>query len=123
MTAPEPGPLADEAAKLVEAVRDWAARTFPEPERHLATGAPECRYCPVCQAVAALRGERPEVTARVAEALTAAAGALGALGQSLARPPSPDRADAPGPRASADQAAPAAVHRIDLDPGDATEPG
>ena len=29
---------------------------------------PECQWCPVCQFVAVLRGERPELTERVAEA-------------------------------------------------------
>jgi len=87
VTAPEPGPLGDEATRLVEAVRDWAARTFPDVDRHLATGAEECRYCPVCQAISVLRGQRPEVTERLADAVTAAAGALAAVADALTRPP------------------------------------
>ena len=98
MSAAEPGPLADEAVRLVEAVRDWVARTFPEPDRtrghgglagsaDAATGAEECRYCPLCRAVAVLRGERPEVTERLADAVTAAAGALTAVAEALVRPP------------------------------------
>ena len=121
MSVPEPGPLAEEAAKLVDAVWEWVERTLPEPERHSATsatgaiGAPECRYCPLCQAIAALRGERPEMTARVADALIAAAGVFGALAQSLARPVAAEPPDRPA-------AGPPAVHRIDLD-ADPGEPG
>lgn len=36
----------------------------------------DCRWCPVCQAAAVVRGERPEVTAALADVLTAAAAAL-----------------------------------------------
>ena len=118
MSVPEPGPFAEEAAKLVDAVREWVQRTFPEPERHSATsaiGPPECRYCPLCQAIAALRGERPEMTARVADALIAAAGVFGALAHSLARPVAAEPPDRPA-------AGPPAVHRIDLD-ADPGEPG
>jgi hypothetical protein len=43
---------------------------------HLATGAAECRYCPLCTAIAVLRGDRPEVTGKLAEAGTAFLSAL-----------------------------------------------
>ena len=118
MSAPEPGPLPEEAAKLADAVREWVERTFPGPERHSVTGgtgAPECRYCPLCQAIAALGGERPEMTARVADALIAAAGMFGGLAQSLAGPVAAEPPDRPAP-------GPPAVHRIDLD-ADRGEPG
>ncbi len=114
MTAPEPGSLGEEAARLVEAARDWAARTFPDTDRHLATGAEECRYCPVCQAISVLRGQRPDVTDRLADAMTAAAGALAtvadALNRSSARASRPTRPSPPaGP-------GPARVQPIPLDP-------
>jgi len=72
------GPLADEAMRLVGAVHDWSRQTFPPPsaDEH---GGPECRWCPLCQFVAVLRGERPEVSARVAEAGSALATALRAF--------------------------------------------
>lgn len=98
MTAAQPGPLGEEAARLVEAVRDWAERTFPDVDRHLATRTGECRYCPVCQAISALRGQRPDVTDRLADAVTAAAGALAAVADALTRsptgPPPPARGTA-----------------------------
>ena len=37
---------------------------------------PDCRWCPVCQVAAVVRGERPEVTAALADVLTATATAL-----------------------------------------------
>ncbi len=36
----------------------------------------DCRWCPVCQVAAVVRGERPEVTTALADALSAAADAL-----------------------------------------------
>ena len=41
-----------------------------------ATGSGDCRWCPLCQAAAVLRGERPEVTAALADILTTASAAL-----------------------------------------------
>ena len=59
----EPGP---EALRLVNAVQDWATRAFPAAAEEHANGT--CQWCPICQFVAVLRGERPEVTERVVEA-------------------------------------------------------
>jgi hypothetical protein len=80
------GPLAEEALRLVSTVQDWARRSFPEPSEH--TGS-DCQWCPLCQFVAVLRGERPEVTERVAEAGTAVVAALRSLfdAASAAAPP------------------------------------
>jgi hypothetical protein len=43
----------------------WSEATSePEPGmwgEHIATGAPECRYCPVCRAIAASRVSGPDV--------------------------------------------------------------
>ena len=70
-------PFADEAIKLIGAVQEWARQNFPAgPDGHM--GA-ECQWCPLCQFMSVVRGERPEVTARVAEAGTAVATALRAL--------------------------------------------
>jgi hypothetical protein len=85
MTAP--GPLGDEARALVEAARDWAARTFPDLDTHVATGSAECQWCPVCRAVAALR--TPELTDRITGAVTVAAGALASVLDALTGPPAP----------------------------------
>ena len=54
-----------------------AAPGRPTPARRpRATTAADCRWCPVCQAAAVVRGERPEVTAALADVLTTAATAL-----------------------------------------------
>ena len=94
------GSLGDEAAKLLGAVADWAreqgtdlgtgvaamagqaATAARELDEHIATGAPECRYCPVCRSVHAVRTASPEVRAHLASAassfLQAAVGMLAA---------------------------------------------
>ena len=51
----------------------------------------DCRWCPVCQAAAVVRGERPEVTAALADVLTATAAAL----RSFAEAGRPAEAGAP----------------------------
>ena len=86
MTAP--GPLGDEARMLVDAARDWVARTFPEVETHLATGSAECTWCPLCRGVAALRD--PELSDRIAAAVTTVAGTLAAVLDAATRPPEPN---------------------------------
>jgi hypothetical protein len=80
------GSVADEAARLLEAVQQWAAaheHEQPGPGQpgsaEAAAGphlGPECRYCPVCQLIAIVRGTRPDVAAHLAEA---AAGLLEAV--------------------------------------------
>jgi hypothetical protein len=40
---------------------------------------PECRWCPLCQFLAVVRGERPEAAAALADILTATANALHAF--------------------------------------------
>jgi hypothetical protein len=76
----DPGPdstgtAADEATRLFEAVQEWARRTAGDGRslgehwtEHVATGAPECRLCPVCQLISVLRDSRPEVALHLAEA-------------------------------------------------------
>lgn len=63
---------AEEANKLFEAVQEWAKRASAGTSEHVATGAPECQLCPVCQLIAVLRGSRPEIV----DHLTDAAGSL-----------------------------------------------
>jgi hypothetical protein len=60
------GTAAEEAVRLVEALRTWAQDASAE---HLATGAPECRVCPLCRLVAALRDADPETTGKVVESV------------------------------------------------------
>lgn len=90
---------AEAVARLVTAVQDWARETFPAP----AGGqlAPECQWCPLCQFVSVLRGERPELTERVAEVGAAVAAAVRTLvdtaghthGQDGERPPRVEHID------------------------------
>jgi len=71
--ASEPGPLADEAARLVAAGLEWAQRTAsaidPGGDR-IATGAAECAGCPVCRAVRALRDPSPDTAERLTAVVT-----------------------------------------------------
>jgi hypothetical protein len=84
------------------------------------TGHPaDCRWCPVCQVAAVVRGERPEVTAALADALGAAAVALRSFAeQAAAAAPAP--ADAASADAASADEAPAApepaapVQRIEI---------
>lgn len=101
MSSPPPGsvPLgsaAEEAGRLFAAVEDWARTrtgglldgTMLDGE-HLATGAPECSVCPLCQAVHALRQVQPET---VEHLLDAAASVLAALRSTLLGAPGGDGA-------------------------------
>jgi hypothetical protein len=69
------GTAAEETTRLFEAVQEWARRTAGEGRtvgehwsEHVATGAPECRLCPVCQLISVLRDSRPEVALHLTEA-------------------------------------------------------
>ncbi len=78
------------------------------------TAAPhgaDCAWCPLCQAAAVVRGERPEVSAALADVLTASAAALRAFADSVERtgPATPTAAeDVPEPEP------PPAVQRIEI---------
>jgi hypothetical protein len=63
----------------------------------------DCRWCPVCQAAAVVRGERPEVTAALADVLTTAAAALRTFAESAATPPEPEAQEPPDGEAPAVQ--------------------
>jgi hypothetical protein len=96
--ADEPvGSAAEEAARLIGAVSDWArehagglgagvgglaaqmAAAVHEVDEHVATGAPECRWCPVCRTVHALRTASPEVREHLSVAAASLAQAAAAL--------------------------------------------
>jgi hypothetical protein len=92
------GSVGEEAAKLFAALSGWArdqgadyvgsaagaaaamSETLHDIDDHIATGAEECRYCPVCQVIHAVRATSPEVKAHLAVAASslmhAAAGLL-----------------------------------------------
>jgi hypothetical protein len=114
-------PLADEAMRLMSSVQDWARRNFDSsPDGH--TGS-DCTWCPLCQFVAVLRGDRPEVTERVAEAGTAVVSAMRAMMEAAAgaanaaatqRPAQPRTSDAPPQPRHAETSRPR-VQKITLD--------
>lgn len=81
------GSVAEEAAKLLQALQGWAresgaerpgaaaaaaagaAGAFKDINEHLATGE-DCRYCPVCRVIALVRETSPEVKGHLASAAT-----------------------------------------------------
>src|SRR5690242_7569216 len=66
----------------------------------------DCRWCPVCQAAAVVRGERPEVTAALADLLTTAAASLRTFaeaGAAATTPPEPEAQEPPDGEAPAVQ--------------------
>ena len=77
---PEPvGSVAEEAAKLLGALSGWAREhgdgvtamadsMTHELDDHLATGSPECTWCPICRTIATIRHTSPEVRAHLASA-------------------------------------------------------
>jgi len=92
------GSVGDEAAKLLGALSEWArdqgtdfaesatgaatafAHAAQDVSEHVATGSQDCRYCPVCQVIHAVRSTSPEVRTHLAVAasslMQAAAGLL-----------------------------------------------
>lgn len=86
---------------------EQAAGAWHEVGSHVATGAEECRYCPVCRAVHAVRQTSPEVRTHLATAARSLLDAAGAL-----------LADVAPPETTRD-----GVERIDLDdPENPTDP-
>src|SRR5215213_2827947 len=83
----------DQARGLLDLLKQGATAPASSTEH-----GSDCRWCPVCQAAAVVRGERPEVTAALADVLTSAAAALRTLAE-VDRPagpePAPDAADRP----------------------------
>ena len=104
------GSLAEEAARLLGALGDWASHQDPSAEEAHAADTPgeagTCRWCPVCRAAHAVRHADPEVT----EQLVVAADALlragrGILASFAATGPGTGRSGSGG------------VEHIDLDAG------
>jgi hypothetical protein len=88
------GSVAEEAAKLFGALSGWArehgggasamadqfaGNVSEELHEHLATGSPECAWCPVCRTVAAIRQTSPEVRAHLAGAASSLMLAVSAM--------------------------------------------
>ena len=98
------GSAAEEASRLVGALRDLVSGPAAE---HLATGSTECQVCPFCRAVALLRDSDPQAVGRAAEGLVSMVSAAAALAEPFLRSmvdtavsaaqaaTAPDRANAP----------------------------
>jgi hypothetical protein len=115
----EAGPLGEEAARLLAAAQDWLHRSVLDPATaKLATGSPECCWCPLCQLIAAARGSRPELTERLSEALGALTELQTALAGLLRWATEPGAAGEPTPPAGRPART---VHRIDLSGQPATD--
>ena len=81
------GSAAEEAARLFGAMSDWAkgrgeglgdlAETLSglahEVEGHVATGAEECQWCPLCRGIQVIRSASPEVREHLATAVSSLA--------------------------------------------------
>jgi hypothetical protein len=98
VTTSTPGPLAEEAARLVEALTEWARGTAGGLSMPVTDG-PECQVCPVCQLLALLRRTQPETFGHLADASASMVAALRTV---------VERHDHAEPRSNG-------VERIDLD--------
>lgn len=116
------GSAAEEAVKLLGAFAAHAAEVAGQMNHslddHLATGAAECTYCPICRAVHIAREASPDVGVHLASAaaslMQAAASVLSAVASS-------------GPGHGAEPSRTDSVQTIDLDdawpePGPGPEP-
>lgn len=122
--------LVETARALVDPAQQWAKRTFGELNSE---HRPEdCRWCPICQFVALVRGEAPELAEKLSEAAATFTATVKALldtaqDRSTSRPrPRPSPTLAPDATPASPSAAPQErprdvpkVHKIDL--GDVSE--
>ncbi|SDY77202.1 hypothetical protein SAMN05661080_04555 [Modestobacter sp. DSM 44400] len=121
MTSPAPD-WADEARRflagsgLADALAAMGSRTDSPaaPASGDGAGQPaECRWCPLCVGLAALRGRRPDLLEGLADLLTTAATVVRA--QAAAAGPAPaEPAAEDEPVAGDDEPAPAPVQRIEV---------
>jgi hypothetical protein len=121
----EVGSLADEAARLFAVATDWArqytadsrtgsAASAPRSgdwpgQEHIATGAPECRWCPICQAISLLRTTSPDMKEHVASLVVVARQILDSVAETVGEAGS---ASKPRPESTPD------VEHIDLSEDD-----
>jgi hypothetical protein len=124
------GSMAEEAAKLAAILEEWSQRSgapFGLAElfnENIATGAPECRVCPICRFIAAARDLGPDFYSNLGTAVSGLLAAAAADSKSDKEPASDgdaadddspaaggassSRSPAPGPRTPK-------VERLDLD--------
>ena len=100
----------DQARRLLDAFVQEQGGSPSVPPTGEGAHRADCSWCPLCQAAAVVRGERPEVTAALADVLTATASALRTFAES-------GRPAEPGPVVPKDDPAaepPPAVQRIEI---------
>lgn len=71
------GSLAEEAAKLADALQDWVGHNISD-------GSAACRVCPLCQLIAWVRQVNPEAVDQISTQVQGLAGAVRTLIESLA---------------------------------------
>jgi hypothetical protein len=76
VSASNPGPLAEEAARLVEAIGEWAKGAVGDGPLAAMGEGTECQVCPVCQLIALVRRTQPETYGHLVDAATSMAAAL-----------------------------------------------
>jgi hypothetical protein len=111
------GSVGEEATKLLQALQDWAkdnggdraeatasaaagaASSVHRIGEHIATGGEDCRYCPLCQVISAVRATPPDVR----EHLAAAATSLMHAAASVLATPVPERGSRSGETSSVEK--------------------
>lgn len=106
------GSVAEEAQKLLGVLQDWAgdsgseyaaaaaaaassaASSLNSVNEHVAVGGSDCRYCPLCRVISAMRETRPEVKQHLASAATSLMHALAGAMATDVPDPSGRRRDA-----------------------------
>jgi hypothetical protein len=110
--AQEPvGTVGEEAAKLLGALSDWAgdqgtdyvgtaagaassfAHAVRDVNEHIATDGEDCRYCPVCQVIHAVRSTSPEVREHLSMAASSLMHAAAGMLATRANPSTPSHVE------------------------------
>jgi hypothetical protein len=79
VTTPAPGPLAEEAARLLEALAVWARGATSGISMPDVSSGAECQVCPLCQLLAIVRRTSPETFGHLVEASASVAAAMRTL--------------------------------------------
>jgi hypothetical protein len=91
------GSVGEEAVKLFKALQDWAqegggdaaasgaASAFQNLNEHFATGGQDCKFCPLCQVISAVREVSPEVKQHLSTAASSLLQAAAAMASDASR--------------------------------------
>lgn len=92
---PPVGSAAEEAARLFAAAEEWLRTRSGGHLDGLATGAPECSVCPLCQGIAAVKQVRPETVEHLLDATASFVAALRSTVSGSVAPDGPPAARRP----------------------------